>query len=86
MAQADVRSDGLVHLVIVEQVIQVAQDGVDARGHLGDACDDVFLGRLIDPHAISSVPFLLFVLVPCHLSLPFSPHPISLEDEWLCRR
>jgi hypothetical protein len=48
----DVGSDSLGPLVIVEQRVQLAQDGVDARCHLRHTGDEVFLGPSIDQHGL----------------------------------
>jgi hypothetical protein len=49
---AEVRTHHLGQLVIVEQRVQPAQDGVDARSHLRHAHEEVFLGPSIDQQGL----------------------------------
>jgi hypothetical protein len=73
----------VVHLVIVEQLIQLLQHRVDPFGHLRHARKDIFFGVAIDQHA-QTPPCAYFLFYPYSTTLPalFSHGHLSLPGSY----
>src|SRR5256714_7959203 len=77
----------LVHLVIVEQPIQLLQHGIDPFGHFRHACKDIFLGVAIDQHAQPPpCPCFFFYPYSTIFLSHFSHGHLSLPGHWPLKR
>src|SRR6266566_1560358 len=69
IAFAKVVAHLLVHLVILQQTVQLLEHRVDPLGHLRHTCKDIFPGVAIDQHA-RTPPCACFLFYPYSITSP----------------